>query len=319
MESTERLKEILLTLFPVRKNVVQKSEFRQWAARELKRAGYKVKEERYGKTNGSVNLIAGDPDRATVFLMAHYDTATSMLVPNFVSPTNVLAHVGYHFITALLLMIGAVILSFVITYPINQPKLTFPLFIVIAVGLLFWMAFGKANPNNANGNTSGVAALLAIAARMPKNPKVCFLLLDNNERGMLGAKSFRRKHDNSSSNCLYLNFDCVGDGDHFLFMLSKLCRWDGDLINALIDAFPAEGGKKPHVLDKGLMYYPSDHRKFKFHVAVCACRRMPVIGYYIPHLRSKRDKVLDTENIDYLADGIVRFLPLYLSSEGTVN
>ena len=116
----------------------------------------------------------------------------------------------------------------------------------------------------------------------------------------------------AGDNCLFFNFDCVGDGDHFLFLLSRVCRWDGDLINALLDAFPAAGEKRAHVLDKGMMYYPSDHRKFKFHVAVCACRRLAGLGYYIPHLRSRRDTVLEVANIDYLAEGMARFLPLYL-------
>ena len=315
METVERIKNILLTLYPVRKTTGQKAMFREWLVKELKHDGYRVREERYGKTNGTVNVIAGDPDKATVFLMAHYDTPSKMLLPNFVSPTNVPAHLIYHFVAAFLLMVIALVLSFVITYPINQPKLTFPLFVILALALLFFTAFGPANRNNANGNTSGVAALLSMAERLGGNKQVCFLFLDNSERSFLGAKSFRKKHLAAADNCLFFNFDCVGDGEHMLFMLSKLCRWDADLINALLDAFPQEDGCRSHVLDKGMMYYPSDHRKFKFHVAVCACRRLAGLGYYIPHLRSRRDTVLEEKNLAYLSEGILRFLPLYLSKQ----
>ena len=316
MESVERIKHVLLTLYPMRKSVGQKAMFREWLVKELKHDGYRVREERYGKTNGSVNVIAGDPEKATVFLMAHYDTPSIMLLPNFVSPTNVAAHLLYHFFAAFLLMAAALVLSFVITFPINQPKLTFPLFVILALALLFFTAFGPANRNNANGNTSGVAALLAIAHELRGDKRVCLVFLDNSERGFLGAKSFRRKHLSVSESCLFFNFDCVGDGEHLLFMPSKLSRWDADLVNALVDAFPPEGKRQSHVLDQGRIYYPSDHRKFKFHVAVCACRRLAGLGYYIPRLRSRRDTVLEEENLTYLTEGFLRFLPLYLKNQG---
>ena len=56
----------------------------------------------------------------------------------------------------------------------------------------------------------------------------------------------------------------------------------------------------------------SDNRKFKFHVVVCACRHLAGLGYYIPHLRTRRDTALDEDNIAYVAEGLARFLPLYL-------
>src|SRR5699024_9361444 len=108
--------------------------------------------------------------------------------------------------------------SFAITYPINQPKATLPLFLIFAIALLFWTAFGPANRNNANGNSSGVTALLAIAREVQKNKDLCFILLDNSERNFLGARSFWRKHIHKANNCLFLNFDCVGDGEHMLFL-----------------------------------------------------------------------------------------------------
>ena len=52
--------------------------------------------------------------------------------------------------------------------------------------------------------------------------------------------------------------------------------------------------------------------KFKFHVTVCACRYLAGLGYYIPHLRTKKDTVLREKNIACIARGMTRFLPLYL-------
>ena len=312
MENIEKLKEYLLTIYPIRKNSYQKEEFRKWLAGELRRSGWRSHEEHYGKFNGSVNMIAGDPDKATVFLCAHYDTPSRMLVPNFVSPTNVAAHVIYHFAAAMIMVVLALLVSFAVSFPLNQPGLMLPLFIILALGLLWSSVYGPANRSNANGNTSGVLALLAIAKALPHNKRVCLVFLDNNERNLLGASAFRKKHPGAASNSLFFNFDCVGDGEHLLLMPSKLSRWDESLLSALNKAFSDEGTVHAKVLTQGLVYYPSDHRKFKFHVAVCACRRLAGLGYYIPRLRTKRDTVLSLDNITAITEGISRFVPLYL-------
>ena len=52
MEDIGHLKKYLLTVHPVRKSAGQKAEFRQWLLRELKRAGWRAREETYGKLIG---------------------------------------------------------------------------------------------------------------------------------------------------------------------------------------------------------------------------------------------------------------------------
>lgn len=314
MDLTTR-KQYLLTVHPIRKTALQKEEFRRWAMGELKRSGWRAREETYGKFNGSVNLIAGDPDGAEVFLCAHYDTGSRMVAPNFVSPTNVAAHVAYHFTAGLLLVVLAFAVSLAVSFPLNQPGLMLPLFLILAVGLLWFTAFGPANGNNANGNSSGVLALLALADALPRDRRVCLLLLDNNERNLLGASAFRKRHINAAESALFIDLDCVGDGEHLLLMPSRSSRWDAKLLAALEEAFSDARGVSPHVLSKGLQYYPSDNRKFKFHVAVCACRYLAGLGYYIPHLRTKRDTVLEERNIAYITECMAQFLPLYLDAK----
>ena len=312
MERIEKLKEYLLTVHPVRKTRAQKADFRQWLAGELKRSGWRAREETYGKLNGSVNLVAGDPDRAQVFLCAHYDTGARPLLPNFVSPTNVAAHLLYHLAAALFLALLALLVSFAVSFPLNQPGLMLPLFLILAVALLWVAAYGPANPSNANANTSGVLALLAAAEAIPRDPRICLVFLDNNARNLLGASAFRKKHPGPSGSALFFNFDCVGDGEHLLLIPSKYSRWDAGLLEALAESFPDTGDVHPRVLSSGLQYYPSDHRRFRRNVAVCACRRLAGLGYYIPHPGTKRDTVLRAENISCIAQGMARFLPVYL-------
>ena len=296
----------------MRKSGAQKREFRQWLLRELKRAGWKAGEETYGKWNGSVNVVAGDPDRADIFLCAHYDTGSRMLIPDFVSPANVLAHICYHLAAALALAAAAFLLALAVSFPLDQPGLMLPLFLVLAVAGLWLAAYGPANQSNANGNSSGVLALMAAAREVRPGKRVCLVFLDNNERSLLGASAFKKRHIDKASQCLFIDLDCVGDGEELLLIPSKYSRWDGALLEALESSFPEGEEMRPHVLAKGLQYYPSDNRKFKFHVTVCACRYLAGLGYYIPHLRTKKDTVLREENAAYIARSIARFLPAYL-------
>jgi hypothetical protein len=177
---------------------------------------------------------------------------------------------------------------------------------------LWLTAYGPANQNNANGGSSGVLALLAVARAAGFDKRVCLVFLDNNERNLLGASAFKKKHIDKAAQCLFINLDCVGDGEELLLIPSKYSRWDGPLAEALEKSFPEGEEMRPHVMTKGLQYYPSDNRKFKFHVTVCACRYLAGLGYYIPHLRTKKDTVLREKNIACIAQGMARFLPLYL-------
>ncbi|MDE7263015.1 MAG: Zn-dependent exopeptidase M28 [Oscillospiraceae bacterium] len=319
MEGIDYYQNYLSTVLPVRKTAGQKAEARQWIMRELKRSGWKAHEEAYGKFNGSVNIIAGDPEKAEVFICTHYDTGSRMVFPNFVSPTNVAAHVLYHALAAVLLFVTALVLSFAVCFPVNKPQWMLPIFIVLALAGLGFMAFGPANRVNANGGDSGVLALLTLAREAAHDKRVCLVLFDNNERNLLGASAFKKKHINAAAARIFIDLDCVGDGENLLLLPSKHSRWDGALLDALEEAFPSGEEVRPILHTKGLHYYPSDNRRFKFHVAVCACRYMAGLGYYIPHLRTKRDTVLRTENIVYTARSLTRFLPLHLEEKRDEN
>ena len=207
MDSIKKWKDYIQLLYPVRRNDVQKAAFRKWLMGELKHSGWRAREETYGKLNGSVNVIAGDPERAQVFLCTHYDTAARALVPDFVSPTNVAAHVIYHTMAAVLLLAAAFLLSLAVSFPLRMPELMLPLFLLLAVALLGFSAFGPANPNNANSSTSGVLALLASAKELAFDRRVCLVFLDNNERNLLGASAFKKAHpDRAAENLLFLLF-----------------------------------------------------------------------------------------------------------------
>lgn len=55
---------------------------------------------------------------------------------------------------------------------------------------------GPANKHNANDNTSGVVTLLEIARSLPESQrgKVCFVLFDLEEAGLIGSAAYRKAH-----------------------------------------------------------------------------------------------------------------------------
>ena len=120
MERIEHLKKYLLAVHPVRRSAGEKAEFRKWLLGELRRTGWRGAEETYGKFNGSVNVVSGDPEKASVFLCAHYDTAARPLAPNFVSPTNPPAYVLYHLAVALVLVVAAFLAALAVSFPLNH-------------------------------------------------------------------------------------------------------------------------------------------------------------------------------------------------------
>lgn len=312
MEGVEYYKNYLSAVHPVRKTAGQKKEVRQWLLRELKRSGWKAHEETYGKFNGSVNIVAGDPEKAEVFICTHYDTGSRMIIPNFASPTNVAAHVLYHVAAAVVLFAAVFAVSLAVCFPLNKPQWMLPLFMLLALVALWAAAFGPANKVNVNSGDSGILAMLALAREKGHDKRVCLVLFDNNERNLLGASAFKKKHIDAASSRLFVDLDCVGDGENLLILPSKHSRWDGPLLDALEEAFCPGEEVKPVLRTKGLHYYPSDNRRFKFHVAVCACRYLAGLGYYIPHLGTKHDTELRLENIAYAVRSLARFLPLYL-------
>ena len=92
--------------------------------------------------------------------------------------------------------------------------------------LLMLMLLGPANRNNANDNTSGVAAVMEIMARLPEEErsKAAFILFDNEEKGLLGSAGYAAQHKGVKEKGLIINLDCVGDGENILFFANKKTR-----------------------------------------------------------------------------------------------
>lgn len=296
----------LLADFQVRKTKQQKASFRAWLCDELGRAGYAPQVETGGLLNSS-NVVAGDPEKAQVLLAAHYDTCAVLPFPNFITPRNFLVYLLFQLLICALFLLIAIATEVAVLLAFDPPLWGALLAIYAVLGFcIWWMLAGKANRHTANDNTSGVVTLLEIAAALPPEMRhtVCFVWFDNEEKGLFGSSAFTSAHRRVKADTLILNFDCVGDGDYLQFFPSKAVKKSPEVMALLEKAFLSEDKKIVEVV-RGFGLYPSDQAVFRRGVGIAALKKAPVIGYYMDRIHTRRDTVLEEENIQLLRDGAV--------------
>lgn len=297
--------ETLAAKYPVRKSAEQKAAFRQWVVEQSEKMGYQAVPDAKGYSR---NVVVGDPETAEVVFTAHYDTPPVMPVPNFITPTNVFIYILYQIAITLGLLIpcGAVGLAVGLLTGSFWPGYFAGFFILFILTAL--MMFGPANRHNVNDNTSGIAAVLEIMARLPQEQrsKAAFILFDNEEKGLLGSSAFAGRHPKVKKEKLLINMDCVGDGETILFFANKKTR-ALPCFPALNDAMSNQTGCEFRMNEMEKCFYPSDQAHFTYGVAVCACLKGR-FGYYCNKIHTAKDTVCRQENLDFLANGLSEFV-----------
>lgn len=305
----------VLTEYPVRKNKKQKAAFRRDVAEYLSGIGYAVNEEK--GSMGAINLVAGDPEKAKYLITAHYDTCARMIVPNLITPCSFLGFMGYQLILTVLMLLGAALVGVtgwalisLVAVIMGDPVLDAFVYGLPLIGPFSWigiwvilvlMMFGPANPSNANDNTSGVVTLLEIARTLPENQrhKVCFVLFDLEEAGLIGSSCYRKAHKKATDGQLVVNLDCVGEGDHIRFFPTKKLRKDRKKLTSLYKACGYFGKKFILVQEKGFSIYPSDQANFPYGIGVCALNQRKKL-LYLGRIHTPKDTILDATNVNIL-------------------
>ena len=314
----------VLKNFPVRKTKLQKKAFRDAVQSYASKLGYESKIEK--GSFGSHNLIMGDPERAKFLVTAHYDTCARMILPNLITPCSFLPFLGYQLLLLLLIAVGAVILSVMESIALAGIASVFGvdfgdawvLFVGLVAPGLIWMnvlllvlllLFGPANQQNANDNTSGVVTLLEIARTLPENQrhKVCFVLFDLEEAGLIGSASYRKAHRQASNSQMLLNLDCVGDGDHLMMFPTKQLKKNRRKLTSLYKACGYFGTKSLLIHEKGFSIYPSDQMNFPYGVGICALRKRKKT-LYMSRIHTKKDTILDETNVNILRAALTTFI-----------
>ena len=304
---TEAAKTVL-TAYEVRKTKGQKEAFRAFLCRELGKLGYEPRVESGRSLVTSHNVVAGDPEKARVLLTAHYDTCAVLPFPNFITPRNLPVFLLYQLAVAAVILILAAAVETAVLLAFDPPLWVALLTVYAVLGFcIWWMLAGKANRHTANDNTSGVIALLEMAAALPPEDRdaVCFVWFDNEELGLFGSSAFAAAHRRVRADTLVLNFDCVGDGDHLQFFPSGVVKKDSETMALLESAFLSQGKKVVEVV-RGLGLYPSDQARFRRGVGVAALKKAPLIGYYMDRIHTRRDTVLEEDNVQLLCRGVLR-------------
>ena len=297
---TELSKKILST-YQVRKTKKQKTEFIEFLKSELPDKQIVVESGGWTRCR---NIIVGDIEKAEFILGAHYDTQPVLPFPNFLTPKNIPIYLGY----VLMISVFACLFSMAITLGarfIFQDAAFAGTFGRFAVGiLLLSMMFGPANKHTANDNTSGVITLIEAMHNDDIAKKAAFVFFDQEELGLFGSAFFAKEHKELMKDKLLINFDCVSDGDHMMFIYSKPA--DNHRIK-LEAAFPSTEEKEAVHTDAAKTLYPSDQKNFKCSVGVAAFNKNKLFGYYIDKIHTPKDTVFDERNIEFLIDGLSRF------------
>ena len=184
----------VLREFPVRKSKKQKQAFREAVHSYGERLGYPVTEEK--APFGARNILFGDPDKADFLVTAHYDTPARLPFPNFITPKNIVVYLLYQITVAFLLLVPCFAMSMIVGMFAENPIWMMLTLHITMFALLWLMMAGPANKTNANDNTSGVITVLETMAVLPQDlrDKVCFVLFDLEEAGLIGSMSYHSKH-----------------------------------------------------------------------------------------------------------------------------
>lgn len=307
---TELSKKII-DQYQVRKTGKQKKAFREMLTRELAGMGIEAKEEKYKDLFGSVNVIAGDIEKAGMIFGAHYDTCPKMPFPNFITPKNPLIYYAYQMAIVLVLLLVSTIPAWVVGR-FADGRAVYLTWYFTYLFLFALMMKGPANPNTKNDNTSGVVTLIELMANMPEEmrSRCAFVFFDNEELGLVGSGAFKGKHRKQAEETPMVNLDCVGDGEYLLLAMSKAFREADGLERALKKAFGE--GEDALYSNAEKTVYPSDQKKFKKSLAIAALHKGPKVGYYMNRIHTPKDTVLKEENVQKIAEGLFEMAEEYL-------
>ncbi len=297
----------VLTQFPVRKTKAQKQRFRDAVQSYGGKLGYSVSIEK-GRF-GCRNIILGDTENARYLVTAHYDTCARLPFPNYLTPCNFWAYLGYQLLISLLLLVLPICFWVLAAFLSDVEDALSIIGYLLLWGELLLIYIGPANQYNANDNTSGVVTLLEIARTMPENQrdKVCFVLFDLEEAGLIGSGAYRKAHKTATDRQLVLNLDCVGDGDYIRMFPTKKLKKDRRQLTSLYKACGYFGKKSILVYETGFSVYPSDQKHFPYGVGICALR-MGKQGLSLSRIHTPKDTILEETNVNLLRAALTTFM-----------
>jgi hypothetical protein len=291
--------------FPVRRTEGQKGLFLLELERELLSRQYETERVVTRSSLTVSRTLVTKCDRPWIIFTAHYDTPS--IAPFWVHVVNKLfGHTRSY--------TGLVFLTIVLLIPLLVPFLSKdPIWTVInqVYSLCLLLSLVPSlfpNPHNRDDNSSGVIGLLALADWLKDKPTlreyVQFVFLDNEERGLLGAKGLKKRWDKQGhpyKDALIVNLDCISRGRQPLVVFHKWNAVARQLVPVLQNHLP---GIKEHNLKRTPL---SDNYVFRREAAVVISFFDPALipgGFYIPRIHSPKDTDICRGNISLLVSGL---------------
>ncbi len=295
--------------YPTRKSEEEKERFRKYIVEILSDKGIeaRVEQTRDGKNK---NIVIGDPTNAKAVFTAHYDTPARSLFPNIMIPKNKFVFWSYQFVPVIFLLAVSLMLAYLIGMVWLKDDRAYMLsFLVIYYGVFFLMMKAFKNPNNYNDNTSGVATVLTIIDNLSLEELegVAFILFDNEEKGKKGSAAYYMDHKDKMNDQFLVNFDCVGNGDHILFIARRLALATHQY-KLLQVVFEDSGDFTVEFCSDKEGNSNSDHKNFYKGVGCVACKKTKSGLMYTPSIHTPRDIVANNGNIDFLTKNICNFV-----------
>lgn len=309
------LSRAILRDWQIRKTKEQKSRFIDFLQSRLPEL--KVEEGGWPRCR---NLVLGDIETADVVFTAHYDTCARLPFPNFITPKSFVIYLLYQLLIVLPFFALAGLLGWgLIRLGVYEPAAVMLGWLAMMAALVCVFFLGPANPHTVNDNSSGVVTLCELIGALSESERArcAFVFFDHEENGLLGSSRFASQHRKVMKERLVINFDCVSDGDHLLFVQSRKAKKRAGA--ALAEAFVSAGGKQTHIEGPLGAFYPSDQAVFPCGVGVAALNKATLIGLYLSRIHTARDTVCDERNFAFLVEGARRLLRLYTPKKGNTH
>jgi len=310
------IKDTILGSYQIRKGKKKKTAFIEYVQKLCADNGISCTVEKKGISR---NIVMGaSPEECEMIVGGHYDTCAWMLIPNFITPRNGLVFMLYQIILIIALLGVGVVAGGLTAYLADLlfPDMLFAgglgmmVYGIVTILMCVLLMFGPANRHTANDNTSGVVAVLNTLLTMTpeQRSKVCFVLFDNEEIGLLGSSAFATMHKDAKKSTPLVNLDCVSDGDYLFARLPARHKKNEFFarFTAAMTRSAEKHGMKTAIAAKGL--YPSDQINFKQGIGVACLNRSRLVGLYMNRIHTSRDTVFTDRNIDCITDGLVELV-----------
>lgn len=303
------LNEIILNNYQIRKTYKQKTQFINFLENRYKNIPITI--EKSGKLIKNRNIIIGDFKHADIVYSAHYDTCAFSFVPNMMFKSKIL-FVLYQIIFLTIFCFVSYILTVVLKLLIRPADVLLLLYLVWGT-LLYQLMFGIKNNHTANDNTSGVLTILyaidkiiKVNGTIPKN--ICFVLFDNEEKGLIGSQRMKTIHKTDDK--IFFNFDCVGNGNNLILFYKKPMKNNkifNEFYNKAKNISPSHFDTSSKKLNSLML--SSDHIVFKNSIGIATFKKNKIFKFlYVPRLHTPLDTKYSLKNIKYLSNIIYNFV-----------